>query len=474
MTWLASVALALDDVGLALPVQEALEAAGHRVTWNAGLTPKSPGARFDVVVVAASAEVKPIANGWRDLDPPPAVLAVGAAADQAHALAAAVAFVGADQPPRAIAAAAERALAHRWCARLSPAFARGALGLPTSGDPTRDGAAVVAGARRAPTALALEALRGHADSYVHAQPMIAALRELRALEVPELEVIQRLDGSRTVRTACAAVTGLDAEGAARLVWALCSLGAAALSDEPAELGHATSRGVSEARRHLRARRARAAKTTIYDLLETHRKASAAEVDEAMRRLAIRFAPERTTRHDLGNLTPLAAPLWEQLLKARAVFADPNRLALYDAKIKEQPPAGAVWFMGPFDTARAEDHMARGQKALVDGEAFKAVSELAAAARVHPDHPDYETALAWARFRAEVTRGKDKLDCARRERANAEAVTYGRRPWSRALVALALLCAATEDPEAARWHLREALECDPSSPTARQLLARLGR
>jgi hypothetical protein len=304
--------------------------------------------------------------------------------------------------------------------------------------------------------------------------MIAALREARALEVPEIEATQRLDGSRTVRTAVAAGGALDAERTARLVWALCSLGAATLSEEPDELSLASSRGVSETRRHLRARRMRAAKTTIYDLLEADRKATPAVVDEALRRLALRFAPERVGRYDLGNLTPLAAPLWEQLLKARAVFADPNRLALYDNKIKEQPPAGAVWFMGPFDLQRAEQHFVRGQKALVDGEAFKAVSEFAAAARVHPDHPDYEASLSWARFRAEVTRGKDKLECARRERANAEAVTYGRRPWPRALVALALLCAAAEDAEAAHWHLREALECDPTSPTARQLIARLGR
>ena len=50
---------------------------------------------------------------------------------------------------------------------------------------------------------------------------------------------------------------------------------------------------------------------------------------------------------------------------------------------------------------------------------------------------------------------------------------GCRPWPRALVALALLCAAAGDVEAARWHLRVALEIDPTVPAAAQLAQRLG-
>lgn len=473
---MATVALALEDVGLAVALQEALEAAGHRVVWQAGLTATAAaasGQRFDAVLLGADAELARAAEAWRDLDPPPALLAVGAAAAQPLAVAASLPFAAADLAPATIARAVEPALALRWTGRLSSSFARGALGLPTSGDPVRDAAAVIAAARRGPTDVAREALRGHADQYALALPRITELRELRALEVPEIELVKRMDGSRTVRgvVGCGA---MEATAAARLVWALCSCGAARLDDEPTALDNPAVRAVAEARRHVRARRLRVARTTIYDLFEADRNTTPADLAEAHRRLALRFSPERLGRLDLGDLAQHVAPMWDQLGKARALFGDLNRLALYDHKIASAPPPGAVWWQGPFDTARAEQHFARGQKALIDGEAFKAVSEFASAARVHPDHPDYEASLAWARYRAEVTRGKDKLETARRERANAEAVTYGRRPWPRALVALALLCAASEDAEAAHWHLREALECDPSSPTAKALLARLGR
>jgi hypothetical protein len=476
MSALSTVALAFDDVGLAVPVQEALEAAGHRVIWRADLTPaavRTSGLHFDAVVIDATGALDQAAEDWRDLDPPPALLAVGVAEAEAAAAAAAVPFADSTQPPPVIAAALQRALALRWVGRLSPAFARGALGVRSSGEPLRDAAAVIAGARRMPFELAREALRGHAGQYVIATAMVAELREQRALEIPEVELTKRLDGARTVRTV-AAGGAMEATAALRALWALCSVGAAALSDEPPDPSSPVCRAVAEARRHVRARRARVARTTIYDLLEVDRVAGPADRERAVRALAIRFSPERLGALDLGELAAQVAPMWEQLQKAYAVFADPNLLALYDNKIKSQPPPGALWWQGPFDSQRAEQHFARGQKALIDGEAFKAVSEFAAAARLHPDHPDYEASLAWARFRADVARGKDKLEVARRERASAEEVTYGRRPWPRALIALALLCAAAEDADAARWHLREALEVDPSSPTARQLLARLAR
>jgi hypothetical protein len=41
------------------------------------------------------------------------------------------------------------------------------------------------------------------------------------------------------------------------------------------------------------------------------------------------------------------------------------------------------------------------------------------------------------------------------------------------VALALLCAASGDPDTARWHLRTALTIDPSLPAAVALAQRLG-
>ncbi|MBK9030704.1 MAG: tetratricopeptide repeat protein [Myxococcales bacterium] len=70
-------------------------------------------------------------------------------------------------------------------------------------------------------------------------------------------------------------------------------------------------------------------------------------------------------------------------------------------------------------------------------------------------------------------GADAAAAARRERLAATRATRGVRPWPRAMVALALLCVADRDVDSARWHLREVLAIDPTSPAARQLMTRLG-
>lgn len=81
---MARVALALDDVGLAVPLQELLEAARHQVTWSPSLVGgpgalPPGGAPLDVVVTTDSRgrELGPTLAAWRDLDPPPALLVVG-------------------------------------------------------------------------------------------------------------------------------------------------------------------------------------------------------------------------------------------------------------------------------------------------------------------------------------------------------------------------------------------------------------
>ena len=129
-------------------------------------------------------------------------------------------------------------------------------------------------------------------------------------------------------------------------------------------------------------------------------------------------------------------------------------------------------MGAADARAAAEALARGQQALVAGEVFRAVSESAAACRLHPGHPECEAALAYARYRADVQGGKERGEIARRERAAARAALAGHRPWPHALVALGLLSVADEDPDAARWHLHEALLCDPNLPAAKQILQRL--
>ena len=112
-------------------------------------------------------------------------------------------------------------------------------------------------------------------------------------------------------------------------------------------------------------------------------------------------------------------------------------------------------------------------ALGDGDVHKAMSELAMACRFAPGHPDYEANLAWARYRVQVGSGRDREEAAQTERKAVEGYLLGCRPWPRALVALALLCLAAGDAEAARWHLRIALAVDPSVPAAAQLAQRLG-
>ena len=102
-----------------------------------------------------------------------------------------------------------------------------------------------------------------------------------------------------------------------------------------------------------------------------------------------------------------------------------------------------------------------------------MSELATACRQFPGHPEYEASLSWARYRVQVAAGRDRVAAALTERAAIEDLLLGRRPWPHALVALALLCAAGGEADAARWHLQTALAIDPAAPAAVQLARRLG-
>ena len=76
-------------------------------------------------------------------------------------------------------------------------------------------------------------------------------------------------------------------------------------------------------------------------------------------------------------------------------------------------------------------------------------------------------------RADPASGRDRDDAARAERKTVEQLLMGCKPWPRARIALALLCAATGDADSARWHLHVALQADPTMPAAVQLAQRLG-
>ena len=133
----------------------------------------------------------------------------------------------------------------------------------------------------------------------------------------------------------------------------------------------------------------------------------------------------------------------------------------------------VWAIDSQAMEDARQAFAKGQNILAQGDAHRAMGEFVRACRFHPGHPDYEANLAWARFRVQVAAGKDQREAAMGERLTVEEHLAGRRPWPRALVALALLCAAGGDADAARWHLHIALQIDPNVPAAAQLAQRLG-
>ena len=470
------VVLALVDVGLAIPIQEGLERQGYDVHWSAAGAAGPPadlGPTPDVVVVDADGEAATVAAAvaaWRALDPPPGVVALGlTAAATATAARARVALASPSASPPDLARAIEQAARLRLAAGLGPALARRTLGLAADADD----AAVVAAARTVDIELARAALRWHAQDYVTATAQVAELRAARALAVPEIEVLAHLSGTRTLQAVVKAGP-LDAFATARLCWALASLGAVVLSPEPIDLATAPRRGLAELRAHLAAREARLAGATLYDVLEVTPAVETEEIMLAVSLLERRYGLAAASAYDLGDRAALVGPTWALIERAKQVLLDLATRGRYNDWLRDHwSEVTTTWAKDASAVAAGAHAFARAQHALAQGDPHRALSEAAAAARHHPGHPDYETGLCWARYRVEVIGGADAGAAAHRERAAATAATRGVRPWPRALVALALLCVADRDPEAARWHLREVLAIDPHSPAARQLMTRLG-
>ena len=167
-------------------------------------------------------------------------------------------------------------------------------------------------------------------------------------------------------------------------------------------------------------------------------------------------------------------MWDLVEKARAVLVDHAARGRYHDWLRERiDDLRTVWAIDPSGVAAAAEAFARGQRALGEGDVHKAMSDLAMACRQFPGHPDYEANFAWARYRVQVASGRDRVEAAVAERKIIEDLLLGCRPWPRALVALALLCAAGNDADSARWHLHTALVIDPTVPAAAQLAQRLG-
>lgn len=480
----AKVLLAFDDVGMAVQLQEELEGVGHEVRWD-GAQQRGPAAGptwADVVLITVAAGDQELAErvrAWHDADPPPALLIIGPSAEDREAAARLrVPFVASTSPTPAIDDAIAQAIKLRFASSLQASsplkVGLRALGLSTDGESLDASARLIAGARKADVEMVREALRWHAADYVSVSAdWIARLREIRALTIPEVEFAPILDGTHCLQTVLRGGR-LEPWQAARFVWALASIGALIFTPEPPDESTTRRRRLTQTRDHLRARQKRLARATYYDVLEVTQAATPAHVAQAVQALALRYSPERLGHLDLATLTPLVEPTWKQIREAHKALGDMGLRTRYNAWWPQQKSLSTEWGRGDIDAAGAAQAMARGQSALVAGQLFKAVSDMAAACRLHPQHPDYEASLAWARFRADTSRSPDdKPAIAKRERAVAEAALAGHRPWPRALLALGLLCVADGDAEAARWHLHEALTVDPNLPAARQLLQRIG-
>lgn len=466
------VLLQLASVGVAIDLQEQLEAAGHEVQWDpdAAISP-AHGGDHDVAILPAETADPSAIEAWRDREPAPGIVVIGPVEAEVAALG--IEVVAHLDSSDAGASAVVRALERRFTARLSPAFARAALSLPRSLESLELAATVVRAARAAPAELVRAALRPHVSHYVASTPLLTELRQQRVLEVPEVAVLGRCDGTLTLQRVAAAA--IEPVAAGRLLWSLASVGAVTMTAEPPDRATAARRRLAETREHLRRRLRRVERASPYDVLEVDRRASLDEIDAACQALGHIVAPERVGDLDLATLSEAPTLLWKQILEARRILYDPNATLRVDTIIDRRPGTYDPCIFGRADLEHreAERTFSQGQQALSSGDVFAAVSAMARAARTHPDHPVYETYLQWARYRAEVTRGGDKAEAARRGREAAVPFIFGRRPQPQALVAFALLCLADGDADAAHWHAIEASRLDPELPAARRLLARLG-
>ncbi len=479
---MSRVFLSFDHLGLGIQYVEALEGAGLAVTWPrepVGVPPDSFEDMPDAVILGGeSNEVRlgKYVRAWREVEPAPGIL-VFAPTEQVAATAASLRAItiSNDDTGQALVDRVRLAIRLRYAGELSERFARFALNLGAQGQPVDRAVMILSRARDLDPFMVREALRPRIHEYVSHTQLVGELREMRALTVPEVELIQSLTGATTLATAIDSGK-MDAAAAARTLWALACIGAVRLTKEPPDLTTQARRAVSRARHHLRERRRRLRRgqASYYEVLEASFEPTQAELRATVQRLAIRFSPKRLAQLDLGDMTGLVGPLWKQIERAWEMMYMPETRKQYVAYLRSKGvDVAALRERLQVDPGGAERDFLAGQQALTGGEVHKAVSLFASAARRYPGHADYEAYLAWGRYRMSVDRGEDKLEAAMRERNVAEAGQAGRQPRPRALLALGLLCAACEDLDAARWHLHEALECDPNFALARQILNRLG-
>jgi hypothetical protein len=473
-----SVLLALGDVGLGVRLEEQLAQAGLIARWDAGQVdgPRG-GAIARVVVVDADHlgdRLADVADAWRRQPSVPGVLAIGrsAAAREAAPLAR-VTLVTATAKLQTLIAAIRDAEAFRLATDMRWSMMREALGLPRADDERAAWPQALAAARAIDIELPRAALRWFVRHYATPTQRLDELREDRVLTVPELELLAHVDGTQTVQV-LSRRGPLDQVRSVRLLWALVSLAAIDLTPEVRDVATTARRSLADVRAHLRARRALLEGSTYYDVLEVSPLAEIDDIEAAVQLVGLRFAPEVLATHDLADLAALVQPTWDLVGKARAVLIDHAQRGRYHDWLRQKlPELRTIWAIDPTTARSAAAAFARGQRSLGDGDVHKAMGDFATACRLFPGHPEYEANLSWTRYRVQVGSGRDRIEAAIAERRALEDLLLGRRPWPRALVALALLCATAGDADAARWHLHIALAIDPALPAAVQLAQRLG-
>jgi DNA-binding response OmpR family regulator len=473
------VLVGLDDPAAGQAIVQALEKAGHRVRWVGAMDVGASGADVpDAVFVDGEVpgmDLGVLSAGWRQRRPGPLLYVFGGPGVRAAAARIQAAVL--PKPVNPAAVVQEVAKLERAARAARAGNAAGALrllGLASRGNPEEDAAWILAGAKELDPHTVLEALRPHVLHYLTPTSLLERLYQRRAFLDDEAAFVGSFDGSRTVKRLVDA-GGLEAIRGARLVWALISSGAAALSREPpSDPEWPLARRTLQMRAHLRARTQRLRRGNAYEIVEVPPQSGTVEIDRACHWLALWYAPEKLHGLDLGDCAQLADPLWKQIVDARGILLDASARQRYDAQLRAMgPEVEAERQRQRLDAQTAEASFMRGQKALHAGDAFTAVSELAQAARRQPEEPDYEAFAAWARYLAETARGNASVEGAQRERQLAEGAMLGRRPRPRALFAIGLLCEAAGDLEAAREAMREALACDPRLAPAQKALARLG-
>ena len=472
------VLIAVADVGAGVQLEEALNRAGFEARWDGSQADGPQGAStLEVVLVDADHlgnRLCAVTDAWRDHASVPGVVALGTSPiARAQAPRARVTLLAPGAQPTTIANAVRDAARLRLSTGLRWPVLRAALQLPPATNTPEAWPATLLHARNADLEVARSALRWHVQHYATPTEVYDQLREERMLTVPELETSAHVDGTKTVQTLVKAGP-LDPAATARLLWALASMGAIVLTPEVHDTATSPRRALAEIRRHVRARSAWMARASYFDVLEISPLAEYPEIEAGYRLVGARYSPKALARFDLAELAPLAKPIWDLVEKARMTLVDHAARGRYTDWLREHlSELETVWAIDERALHEAAESFVRGQQLLAAGEVHRAMGELARACRNHPGHPEYEANLAWARFRIQVAAGKDQRETAMAERHAVEEHLAGRRPWPRALVALALLCAASGDPDAARWHLHISLQLDPNAPAAVQLAQRLG-